>query len=98
MGDMADYYDDRMGYDPKDFESSGDWYGKPYKRKRRAPLGKKGLVAGTETATTVDVRCANRECNIVFTAKKADRKRGWGKFCSKSCKASKQYEKTGRQW
>lgn len=29
-------------------------------------------------------------CGSAFVAKKADRKRGWGKFCSKSCKAQRQ--------
>lgn len=31
------------------------------------------------------VECKNCKCG--FVAKKADRKRGWAKFCSKSCKA-----------
>lgn len=29
-------------------------------------------------------------CGCEFMARIADRKRGWGKFCSKSCKAKKQ--------
>ena len=29
-------------------------------------------------------------CRKIFLAREADIKRGWGKFCSKSCKASKQ--------
>ena len=33
----------------------------------------------------VFVDCKNCKCG--FVAKKSDRKRGWGKFCSKSCKA-----------
>jgi len=37
---------------------------------------------------TIEVKCKN--CNELFTARVADRKRGWGKFCSKSCKAKKQ--------
>lgn len=36
---------------------------------------------------TVEVKCKN--CTTVFTARVADRKRGWGKYCSKSCKAQK---------
>ena len=39
-------------------------------------------------SATVEVGCA--WCEGKFTARVADRKRGWGKFCSKSCKASKQ--------
>jgi len=31
------------------------------------------------------VECKN--CKVGFIAKKADRKRGWARFCSKSCKA-----------
>lgn len=42
----------------------------------------------------VKVKCAN--CDEEFLAKVADRKRGWGRFCSKSCKASKQEKKTGQ--
>jgi len=32
----------------------------------------------------------------MFMARVADRKRGWGKFCSKSCKATKQEYITGQ--
>ena len=39
-------------------------------------------------ASTVDVAC--EWCAGSFKARTADRKRGWGKFCSKACKASKQ--------
>ncbi|PSL93537.1 hypothetical protein [Pseudomonas sp. R9.37] len=46
---------------------------------------------------TVEVSCA--WCEGKFTARVADRKRGWGKFCSKSCKASKQkYGATKAFW
>jgi len=33
----------------------------------------------------VDCQCKN--CGIPFTARKADRARGWARFCSKSCAA-----------
>ena len=33
---------------------------------------------------TVEVKC---KCGDTFTARVADRKRGWGRYCSKSCKA-----------
>ena len=36
----------------------------------------------------VDVHC--KWCQVMFSARIADRKRGWARFCSKSCKASKQ--------
>ncbi len=35
-------------------------------------------------------------CQIDFLARVADRKRGWAKFCSKSCKAIKQEANTGQ--
>lgn len=34
---------------------------------------------------TVDVNC--KSCGTQFSARVADRKRGWDKYCSKSCKA-----------
>ncbi|AFV85233.1 hypothetical protein [Alteromonas mediterranea] len=36
----------------------------------------------------VEVNCLT--CKSAFTARVADRKRGWAKYCSKSCKAKKQ--------
>lgn len=48
----------------------------------RKPRGKK-----------VRVNCAR--CGDPFMARVADRKRGWGKFCSKSCKAIRQTQRTG---
>jgi hypothetical protein len=44
-------------------------------------------------AATVEVKC--QRCKQPFVARVADRKRGWGKFCSKSCKAIKQTQRTG---
>lgn len=40
---------------------------------------------------TVKCKC----CKKPFEARVADIKRGWGKFCSKSCKAKKQYKEMG---
>ena len=34
-------------------------------------------------------------CKKEFQARLADRKRGWAKFCSKSCKATRQFKLTG---
>jgi hypothetical protein len=45
-------------------------------------------------AATVIVKC--KCCKTEFTARVADRKRGWAKFCSKSCKAKKQEARTGQ--
>jgi hypothetical protein len=42
---------------------------------------------------TVEVKCA---CGTMFTARVADRKRGWAKSCSKSCAARRSNEKTGK--
>jgi hypothetical protein len=40
------------------------------------------------------VSCKN--CKTEFLARIVDIKRGWGKFCSKSCKAIKQEARTGQ--
>lgn len=45
-------------------------------------------------ASMVDVKC--KQCKNTFQARTADVKRGWGKFCSKKCKARKQEAKTGQ--
>lgn len=42
---------------------------------------------------TVEVKCA---CGTSFTARVADRKRGWAKSCSKSCAAIKSNRETGK--
>ncbi len=42
----------------------------------------------------VEVKC--KRCRTTFLARVADRKRGWGKFCSKSCKAKEQEGRTGQ--
>jgi hypothetical protein len=34
-------------------------------------------------------------CGKPFEARKVDRARGWARFCSKSCKAIKQTQRTG---
>lgn len=38
----------------------------------------------------VKVTCKNKACGSAFEARVADRKRGWARFCSKSCKATHQ--------
>jgi DNA replicative helicase MCM subunit Mcm2 (Cdc46/Mcm family) len=43
---------------------------------------------------TVTVNC--KHCRDPFTARVADRKRGWARFCSKSCKAKHQEKRTGQ--
>jgi hypothetical protein len=35
-------------------------------------------------------------CKQDFVARTADRKRGWARFCSKSCKAIRQEQRTGQ--
>ena len=39
--------------------------------------------------TTCQCKC--KFCGVMFTARVADRKRGWARFCSKSCKAKRQH-------
>lgn len=51
-------------------------------------------------AKMIDVTCHNRKCKEgdgkrkVFQARAVDVKRGWGKFCCKSCKAIEQEGRT----
>lgn len=47
-------------------------------------------------ASTITVKC--NWCKKEFKARTADIKRGWGKYCSKSCKASDQECKTNGQY
>ncbi len=42
----------------------------------------------------VERKC--QSCRLTFFPRKADVDRGWGKFCSKSCKAIKQEQRTGQ--
>lgn len=44
-------------------------------------------------AAMVTVKC--KCCGNAFEARAADRARGWGKFCSKSCKAIRQVQRGG---
>jgi hypothetical protein len=43
----------------------------------------------------IEVKCACG-CDVTFSARVADRARGWGKFASKSCKAKHQERRTGQ--
>ena len=45
-------------------------------------------------ASMVERTCSNKRCGAKFMARSADVKRGWAKFCSKSCKASEQESRT----
>jgi len=45
-----------------------------------------------ERGSTKQYKC--QCCGGVFTARTADRARGWARFCSKSCKAKKQEQRT----
>lgn len=47
----------------------------------------------TARGATVIVKC--ERCRDPFEARVADRNRGWGRFCSKSCKAIRQTQRTG---
>ena len=41
-------------------------------------------------ADTSTYTCGYSGCGLLFTARTADRRRGWARFCSKSCKAKEQ--------
>ena len=45
-------------------------------------------------ASTATYKCLS--CGGTFTARTADRERGWARYCSKSCKAIKQEARTGQ--
>lgn len=45
------------------------------------------------SASTKEYKC--KYCRGPFTARTADRKRGWARFCGKSCAAS--YKSVGRR-
>lgn len=45
-------------------------------------------------SATAIYRCLS--CRDSFTARTADRKRGWARYCSKSCKAIRQTQQTTR--
>lgn len=47
----------------------------------------------TQRGATQIYKC--KTCRDPFRARVADRARGWARFCSKSCKAVKQTQKTG---
>lgn len=38
----------------------------------------------------ITAKCELARCRNEFQVREADRKRGWGRFCSKSCKANHQ--------
>lgn len=48
----------------------------------------------TRKGATATYKC--RRCGEPFVARTADRKRGWARFCSKSCKAKRQEKRTGQ--
>ena len=52
----------------------------------------KGKIFNANRGAKVIVKC--KCCKSEFEARVADVKRGWAKFCSKSCKAIKQESKT----
>jgi hypothetical protein len=55
----------------------------------------KGKIFNAQTrGAKVIMKC--KCCKTEFEARVADVKRGWGKFCSKSCKAKKQESITGQ--
>lgn len=53
-------------------------------------LKKLGVATEKKEARGAKVEVACACCGDKFKARVADRKRGWGRFCSKSCKAMRQ--------
>ena len=45
-------------------------------------------------ASMMEKNC--KSCGKIITVRVADHRRGWGNFCSKSCKAIKQEQRTGQ--
>jgi hypothetical protein len=46
--------------------------------------------------TYATYKCTNASRALETSRRMADRRRGWAKFCSKSCKATEQTRRTGR--
>lgn len=53
-------------------------------------LKKSGITTTKKETRGAKVEVSCECCTTKFMARVADRKRGWGRFCSKSCKAMKQ--------
>lgn len=47
-------------------------------------------------AAMVEITCKNPSCKKKKLVRASDIKRGWGKFCSKRCKAEEQERRTGQ--
>ena len=56
-------------------------------------MGAQDVGGAIMSIRTKTYKCNN--CGDPFTARIADRARGWARFCSKSCKASRQTKDTG---
>lgn len=52
------------------------------------------MVGNQQRGKKIERKCAC--CGTPFVARAADVKRGWAKFCSKSCKAIVQEKRTGQ--
>ena len=68
-----------------------------------AQATEKGLHPSQGASTVMTTRGATevykcKRCGDPFTARVADRKRGWARFCSKSCKAIHQEKRTGQHY
>jgi len=71
-----------------------------YERGQAATTAPAAPVVAAPAGTRVpQPRMVERKCSWCkgpFMARAVDVKRGWGKFCSKSCKANKQEKRTGQ--
>jgi hypothetical protein len=64
-----------------------------------APVKPQQTVPATTSVRVPQPKMVERKCKWckgLFLARSADVKRGWGLYCSKSCKASKQEKRTGQ--
>tara|TARA_R110000764_G_scaffold29039_1_gene68250 strand:+ start:649 stop:936 length:288 start_codon:yes stop_codon:yes gene_type:complete len=94
---MSSYYtdlDDALGAD----EEAEQYLRQRALERRRDQLRILRITVNTVKNTPVrgakvEVKCS---CGNIFTARKADVARGWGKYCSKSCKST--YKNNGKGW
>tara|TARA_X000001388_G_scaffold12059_1_gene7226 strand:- start:492 stop:824 length:333 start_codon:yes stop_codon:yes gene_type:complete len=92
--DEGRYWDEVAEEDFKDSLRASREARTAKKRAIRKEVEKQLKAAGVQKSTheirgaKIEVNCLT--CKSKFTARVADRKRGWAKYCSKSCKAKKQ--------
>ena len=86
--DHGDWCSEGYALDESEFEVECDY---EIYRSRKITTAKHKPVNKQTRGAKVEVSC--KCCGEKFMARVADRKRGWAKFCSKSCKAKIQHIK-----